>query len=71
METLPDVVFTSPEKWDPTVLEYGTTPELLENLDTQADDSLLQDPMFDKFDESNQRVVLTMKRLLDLDPEGS
>ena len=39
----PHVCFTSPDIWDASVLDYGTTPALLEEIHQEADDTLLKD----------------------------
>ena len=35
-------------------------PELLEDIDTSSDDSLLDDPFFDEFSEMNQCIVMAL-----------
>ena len=34
------VFFTSPDTWDPSVLDHGITPSLLEEINQESDDSL-------------------------------
>ena len=59
-----------PQESEPTFLDHGITPELLENLDMNADDSFFQDTMFDEFGEFSQRVAQAMNSLFDVDTEG-
>ena len=54
LDSYPHVVFTPPQEWDPTVLDHAITPELLEDIDSSSDDSLLDDPFFNEFGEMNQ-----------------
>ena len=60
IDSYPHVVFTSPHRWDPTVLEHDIIPELLEDTDTSSDDSLLDDPFFGEFVEMNEQVVMAL-----------
>ena len=48
---------TSPDIWDASVLDHGITPALLDEINQQADDSLLQDSIFDEFGDIQQQVV--------------
>ena len=49
--------FTSPDTWDASVLDHGITHSLLEEINQETDDSLLQDSIFDEFEELQHRVV--------------
>ena len=53
----PHVFFTSPDIWDTSVLDHGITPALLDEINEKADDSLLQDSIFDEFGDLQQQVV--------------
>ena len=48
------VFFTSPDIWDASVLNHGITPALVEAIHPEADDSLLNDSMFDEFGDLHQ-----------------
>ena len=58
LDSYPLVVFTSPQEWDQTLLDHGISTDLLEDIDTSSDDSLLDDTLFDEFGEMNQQVVM-------------
>ena len=47
LQMYPHVFFTSPDIWDPSVLDHEITPSLLEDINQHTDDSLLQDSIFD------------------------
>ena len=68
IDSYPHVVFTSPHRWDPTVLEHDIILELLEDTDTSSDDSLLDDPFFGEFVEMNEQVVMALDCFLDIAP---
>ena len=53
----PHVFFTSPDIWDASGLEHGLTPGLLDEINQEADDSVLQDTIFDEFGDLQQQVV--------------
>ena len=53
----PHVFFTPPDIWDASVLDHGITRALLEEIQQEADDSLLKDSMFDEFGDLHQRLV--------------
>ena len=55
LQQYPDVFFTSPDIWDASVLDHCISPALPEKIHQEADDSLLQDFMFDEF--GDQQVV--------------
>ena len=43
LQMYPHVFFTSPDIWDPSVLDHEITPSLLEDINQHSDDSLLQE----------------------------
>ena len=49
LQQYPHVFVTSPDTGDASVLNHGITPSLLEEINQEADDSLLQDSAFDEF----------------------
>ena len=53
----PHGFFTSPDTWDASVLDHGTTPCLLEEVNQDNDDSLLHNCMFDEYGELQHRAV--------------
>ena len=57
LQQYPHVFFTSPDIRDASVLDHGITPALLEEVQPEADYSLLKDSMFDQFGDCHQRVV--------------
>ena len=44
LQHYPYVFFTSANIWDASVLDHGITPALLEEIQQEADDSLLKTP---------------------------
>ena len=70
MDTYPHVVFTSPDEWDPSVLDHD--PPHLDGLDTsQVHDQPFGDPMFDAYGDFNQCIIANLNILLDAPPEDS
>ena len=68
MDTYPHVFFTSPDEWDPSVLDYD--PPHLDGLDpSQVPDQPFGDPMFDAYGEFNERIIANLSILLDAPPE--
>ena len=57
LQQYPHVFFISSDIWDVSVLEHGITPALLDEINQEADDSMLQDSIFDKFGDLQQQVV--------------
>ena len=54
MDTYPHVFFTSPDEWDPSVLDHY--PPHLDGLDpSQVPDQPFGDPMFDAYGYFNER----------------
>ena len=65
MDTYPHVFFTSPDEWDPSVLDHD--PPHLDGLDTsQVPDQPFGDPMFDAF--FNECIIANLNILLDAPP---
>ena len=67
METYPHVFFTSPDEWDPSVLDHD--PPHLDGLDpSQVHDQPFGDPMFDAYGDFNERIIANLNTLLDAPP---
>ena len=60
LQMYPHVFFTSPDIWDPSVLDHEITPSLLEDINQQSDDSLLQDSIFDEYGDLHHRATQTL-----------
>ena len=68
MDTYPHVFFTSPDEWDPSVLDHDHPP--LDGLDpSQVLDQPFGDPMFDAYGDFNERIIANLNILLDAPPE--
>ena len=69
MDTYPHVFITSPDEWDPSVLDHD--PPHLDGLDpiSQVPDQPFGDPMFDAYGDFNKRIIATLNILLDAPPE--
>ena len=68
MDTYPHVFFTSPDEWDPSVLDHDPPP--LDGLDpSQVLDQPFGDPMFDAYGDFNERIIASLNILLDAPPE--
>ena len=68
MDTYPHVFFTSPDEWDPSVLDHDPPP--LDGLDlSQVADQFFGDPMFDAYGDFNERFIANLNILLDA-PQG-
>ena len=68
MDTYPYVVFTSPDEWDPSVLDHD--PPHLDGLDlSQIPDRPFGDPMFDAYGDFNECIIANLNTLLDAPPE--
>ena len=64
MDTYPHVFFTSPDEWDPSVLDHD--PPHLDRLDpSQVPDQPFGDPMFDAYGDFNERIIANLNILLD------
>ena len=56
MDTYPHVFFTSPDEWDPSVLDHD--PPHLDGLDpSQVPDQPIGDPMFDAYGDFNECII--------------
>ena len=68
MDTYPHVFFTSPDEWDPSVLDHD--PPHLDGLDpSQVPDQPFGDPMFDAYGDFNECIIANLNILLDAPPE--
>ena len=68
MDSYPHVFFTSPDEWDPSVLDHNPPP--LDGLDpSQMLDQPFGDPMFDAYGDFNERIIANLNILLDAPPE--
>ena len=68
MGTYPHVFFTSPDEWDPSVLDHD--PPHLDGLDpSQVPDQPFGDPMFDAYRDFKERIFTNLNILLDAPPE--
>ena len=62
MDTYPHVFFTSPDEWDPSVLDHDPPP--LDGLDpSQVLDQPFGDPMFDAYGDFNERIIANLNIL--------
>ena len=67
MDTYPHVFFTSPDEWDPSVLDHD--PPHLDGLDpSQVPDLPFGDPMFDACGDFNKHIIANLNTLLDAPP---
>ena len=67
MDTYPHVFFTSPDEWDPSVLDYD--PPHLDGLDpSQVPDQPFGEPMFDACGDFNKHIIANLNTLLDAPP---
>ena len=67
MDTYPHVFFTSPDEWDPSVLDHD--PPHLDGLDPSQDpDQPFGDPMFDAYGDFNEHIIANLNTLLDAPP---
>ena len=68
MDTYRHVFFTSPDEWDPSVLDHDLPH--LDGLDpSQVPDQPFGDPMFDAYGDFNERIITNLNILLDAPPE--
>ena len=68
MDTYAHVFFTSPDEWDPSVLDHD--PPHLDGLDpSQVPDQPFGDPMFDAYGDFNEHIISNLNILLDAPPE--
>ena len=67
MDTYPHVFFTSPDEWDPSVLDHD--PPHLDGLyPSQVPDQPFGDPMFDACGDFNRHIIANLNTLLDAPP---
>ena len=67
MDTYPHVFFTSPDEWDPSVLDHD--PPHLDGWDpSQVPDQPFGDPMFDAYGDFNEPIIANLNTLLDAPP---
>ena len=67
MDTYPHVFFTSPDEWDPSVLDHD--PPHLDGLSpSQVSDQHFGDPMFDAYGDFNEHIIANLNILLDAPP---
>ena len=67
MDTYPHVFFTSPDEWDPSVLDHD--PPHFDGLNpSQVSDQHFGDPMFDAYGDFNERIIANLNILLDAPP---
>ena len=67
MDTYPHVFFSSPDEWDPSVLDHD--PPHLDGLDpSQVPDQPFGDPMFDACGDFNKHIIANLNTLLDAPP---
>ena len=67
MDTYPHVFFTSPDEWDPSVLDHD--PPHLDGLNpSQVSDQHFGDPMFDAYGDFNEHIIANLNILLDEPP---
>ena len=67
MDTYPHVFFTSPDEWDPSVLDHDS-PHLDGLGPSQVSDQHFGDPMFDAYGDFNERIIANLNILLDAPP---
>ena len=68
MDTYSHVFFTSPDEWDPSVLDHD--PPHLDGLDpSQVPEQPFGDPMFDAYGDFNECIIANLHILLDAPPE--
>ena len=68
MDIYPHVFFTSPDEWDPSVLDHD--PPHLDGLDpSQVPDQPFGDPMIDAYGDFNERIITNLNILLDAPPQ--
>ena len=67
IDTYPHVFFSSPDEWDPSVLDHD--PPHLDGLDpSQVPDQPFGDPMFDACGDFNEHIIANLNTLLDALP---
>ena len=67
IDTFPHVFFTSPDEWNPSVLDHD--PPHLDGLDpSQVPDQPFGDPMFDACGDFNKHIIANLNTFLDAPP---
>ena len=67
MDTYPHVFFTSPDEWDPSVIDHD--PPHPDGLDpSQVSDQPFGDPMFDACGDFNKYIIANLNTLFDAPP---
>ena len=67
MDTYPHVFFTSPDEWDPSVLDHD--PPHFDGFNhSQVSDQPFGDPMFDAYGDFNEHIIANLNILLDAPP---
>ena len=64
MDTYAHVFFSSPDEWDPSVLDHDP-PHLDGFHPSQVPDQPFGDPMFDAYGDFNERIIANLNTLLD------
>ena len=65
LQSLPHVVFTSPQEWDPTVLNHRINLKLLPDTDSAPDQSRLQESTFDEYGHLKDSVSMLFNTFTD------
>ena len=68
LQPYPHVFFTSPDIFYASVLDHGITPVLLDEINQEADDSMLRDSSFDELGDLQEQVVQHLDLFLDSGP---
>ena len=66
LETYPHVFFTSPDTWEPSLLDHEFSPEDEITWSPLQDSRPFYDPLFDAQGDLNQRIIATLNTFLDL-----
>ena len=66
LETYPHVFFTSPDTWEPSLLDHELSPEDEITWSQLQDTRPFYDPLFDTQGDLNQRIIATLNTFLDL-----
>ena len=66
LETNPQVFFTSPNTWEPSLLDHEFSPEDELTCSQLQDTRPFYDPLFDAQGDLNQRIIDILNTFLDL-----
>ena len=66
LETYPHVFFTSPDTWEPSLLDHEFSPEDELTWSQLKDTRHFYDPLFDAQGDLNQRIIASLNTFLDL-----